>query len=99
MSTYVDRIKAYHEGVVSAGIAQGYSAAVMRLSLTLEYQWRIYRTHIRLAERAWAEKRKDEARAQEAKRNLTFRTFINTARTAQDGRLALALLREREAGR
>ena len=99
MSTYADRYRAYREGVISAGIARGYSPTVMGLSLTLECQWSIYLTHVKLAERARAEKRKDEARAQEAKRNLTFRTFINTARTAQDGRLALALLREREAGR
>lgn len=99
MSTYLDRIKAYHEQVIRAGIAAGNTAATMRLSLDLEYKWRAYTGCRDRAREARAEKRMAAFREQAAKSCQHFRHFIQTVRSREDGMLALALMREREGRR
>lgn len=99
MSSYLDRIKAYHEQTIRAGIAAGHTAATMRLSLDLEYKWRAYMGCRNRAREAREEDRRETYREQAHKACQLFRNFIQTVRGREDGTLALALMRQREAAR
>lgn len=99
MSSYLDRLKAYHASFISDAIARGYSEAAARIALDITYRRRIHHTHNRLAMECDARGEAEEAARHRREKLKAFRSICNIAREAKEGAKAVALLREMERAR